>query len=269
MNAELYQDTRQKIHGAARAVTQGVTTTDLARGQALLAEACGALQAAAGVLHIALPPIPAAVATLDDLEVQGRALRRLAEHLSAELYAQCPPMLRRRARWRVALYLLAMAGLLIGSMAVGEFQRWHQPYGLLVTYYQDATLTRPGWSTYEMDLQSDPTEHPLPWWFGRGAFSSRWTGYLVVPREADYLFCAQSSGGLRFFLDGRCVLDNWRRQDVNASGTSAKLHLTAGLHPLLVEHYSHDRRGGLRVRWTGGGLPENALLAAPYLRKRP
>jgi hypothetical protein len=30
----------------------------------------------------------------------------------------------------------------------------------------------------------------------------------------------------------------------------------------------HDMSGALRVRWRGGGIPENTTLAVPYLRKR-
>ena len=71
------------------------------------------------------------------------------------------------------------------------------------------------------------------------------------------------------FLDGKCLIDNWRKQEFVESGRGVKVHLSAGLHPLRVEHYTKEEGGALRVRWCGGGIPEDTLLAAPYLRKRP
>lgn len=171
---------------------------------------------------------------------------------------------RRTIRWA-----LAIGGTFVIVTAVGEVFRWVKPEGLWVTYYEDTNLQFPAWHGVERDLVRDFQEDPPVLWILPRGFSSRWTGYLNVPREDDYIFYSQSSDGIRFYLDGRCVLDNWRRQDFIASGTAAKVHLTAGLHPLMAEHFSHTMTGALRVRWSGGGIPDNTVLAAPYLRKRP
>ena len=171
---------------------------------------------------------------------------------------------RRTVRWA-----LAIGGAFMIIVAAGEVIRWIMPEGLWVTYYEDANLKFPAWRGVERDLVRDFQDDPPIPWILPGGFSSRWTGYLNVPREDDYVFYSQSSDGIRFYLDEHCVLDSWRRQDFIASGTAAKLHLTAGLHPLMVEHYSHTMAGALRVRWSGGGIPDNTVLAAPYLRKRP
>lgn len=164
-----------------------------------------------------------------------------------------------------------VGGGLLAVVLAGDVHRRVAPEGLRVTYFKGTNFKVPAWRGVERELvrdfQDDP---PVPWLrILSGGFSSRWTGFLNVPRDDDYVFYGQSSDGLRFYLDDRCVLDNWRRQDFTSSGTAAKLHLTAGLHPLKVEHFSHDMSGALRVRWCGGGLPENTLLAAPYLRKYP
>ena len=171
---------------------------------------------------------------------------------------------RRTIRWA-----LAIGGAFVIVAAAGEIFRWVKPEGLWVTYYEDTNLKIPAWRGVERDLVRDFQEDPPVLWILPRGFSSRWTGYLNVPREDDYIFYSQSSDGIRFYLDNRCVLDNWRRQDFIASGTAAKVHLTAGLHPLMAEHFSHTVTGALRVRWSGGGIPDNTVLAAPYLRKRP
>jgi hypothetical protein len=140
----------------------------------------------------------------------------------------------------------------------------------LITYYREANLTEVAWYSYAMALLAEPDEHPLPWWFGKGDFSSRWTGWLQAPQTAEYSFTCQSQEGLRLYLDERCVLDNWHDQPWTNSLRTVKVPLTAGMHPLRVEHYArHSRSAALCIQWGGGGIPEFSLLAAPYLRKRP
>jgi hypothetical protein len=170
---------------------------------------------------------------------------------------------RHTVRWAVAI-----GGLWLAISLGAETYRLLSPAGLWVTYYENSRLHFPAWRGVERDLvrnfQDDP---PVPWIIPRG-FSERWTGWLMVPRDDDYIFHTQSSDGIRLYLDDRCVLDNWRKQDFPASGKAVQLHLTAGAHSLKVEHYTTTRAGALRVRWCGGGIPENTNLGAPYLRKR-
>jgi hypothetical protein len=162
---------------------------------------------------------------------------------------------------------LAVGGLILSFTIAGEVHRWAVPTGLWVTYFEDPNLQIPAWRGVERDLVRDFQDDPPVPWILPGGFSSRWTGYLAVPRDDDYIFYCQSSDGIRFYLDDQCLIENWRRQEFITSGKAIKIHLTQGLHPLKVEHFSHNYRGGLRVRWCGGGIPENSLLAAPYLRK--
>jgi hypothetical protein len=190
--------------------------------------------------------------------------------IAPELYPSAPVIEVTQAdRRRTVIWTAAIIGLFAAITAGREVHRWIMPEGLWVTYYEDTQMKFPAWRGVERDLvrdfQDDP---PVPWILPRG-FSTRWSGYLNVPREDDYVFYSQSSDGLRFYLDEHCVLDNWRRQEFITSGNATNLHLTAGLHPLKVEHYSHNMAGALRIRWCGGGIPENTLLAAPYLRKHP
>jgi hypothetical protein len=269
MEATIHQELRDKVHRAARAVTLALTARDLAECRAELVRAEADLRAVAGALNSTMPALMAEMATFAEVELQGRALRQLAESLSAELYRQRPPAIRKKARWRVALYLLAAAALLLGSMAIGEWRRWRRPEGLVISYFQDTQLARLGWRTTTFDVLLQPVDRPLPWWFGRGDFSARWAGWLSVPQSTNYVFQCQSRDGLRLFLDGRCVLDNWRDQTWEESLRLVPLELTAGLHELKVEYYTRQRHGAaVCVRWSGGGIPTNTVLAMPYVRKR-
>ena len=203
--------------------------------------------------------------------VLWRRWRRGAGALVAQEFfaAPLPAAVTLGDRKRTVRWALAVGGLLVLVAVGGEVYRWATPEGLWVTYFKDKHLNLPAWRGVERDLVRDFQEDPPVPWIIPGGFSSRWTGYLVVPRDDEYIFYAQSSDGVRLYLDGQRVLDKWREQVFLTSGTATNLFLKAGLHPLMLEHFSHDSTGAVRVRWCGGGIPENTLLAAPYLRKRP
>jgi hypothetical protein len=270
MDATHHRALRDQVHRAARAVTLALTAGDLPRCRAALASAESELLAVVAALQLPPPVTALEVTTFADVDLKGWALRQLAERLAAELYRQRPPAVRRRARWQNALYVLCATSILLTSMIVGERRRWRQPEGLAVTYFLETNLTRVGWQTYAFDVLLEPADRPLPPWFGRSGFSARWDSWLVVPHSTNYVFQCQSRDGLRLFLDGRCVLDNWRDQTWEESLRLLPLALTAGLHELKVEYYTRRSHGAaVCVRWSGGSLPTNTVLAAPYLRKRP
>ena len=171
--------------------------------------------------------------------------------------------------WRVRAWI-GVACLIAGLCIVHEARAWFSTEGLWVAYYSGTQLRHHArWYKVEKELCRSFLEEPPVGWLGWSGFSSRWVGNLDVPKDADYIFYCQSIDGMRLYLDGQCVLDNWRDQTWAASRAVVTLHLVKGLHPLMVEHYSRTcDDGAIRIRWSGGGIPADTVLAAPYLRKR-
>lgn len=64
------------------------------------------------------------------------------------------------------------------------------------------------------------------------------------------------------------MIDNWRDQSWGASACGARVRLAAGDHPIAIEYYNSAGEAALRIKWSGGPIPPNTVLAAPYLRKR-
>ena len=264
-----YHDLRQLLKRCTRDISTAFSSSDDERRRMALTQAEEGLRAIAAELHVSVPQEGVLAATPDALDARGRELRLLAERLAAELHAQQPPAVRLLARRRVAIRLLLLAALIVITMVVGEWRRWRSPDGLVVTYFRDPDLQTAFWFGVETELSRDFRARSPAWWFHSGNYSSRWRGWLDVPKDDDYIFFSQSSDGLRLYLDGKCIIDNWKDQNWDASGMAAKIKLTKGTHPLVVEHYSHRRDGALRVRWSGGGISDNTNLRAPYLRRWP
>lgn len=187
----------------------------------------------------------------------GRIRRRLNGIYRAE---------RRRSTLKRAAVILVGALLCGGAWAGISYLR---DDGLRVTYYEGTEFAEPVHRSTETALNTDYGTAAPARGVPADGWSSRWEGYLVVPEDADYQFFSQSLDGLRLFIDGEPVIDNWTDHRYwKHSGAHGGRYLTAGRHRILVEHYDREGHAVLRVRWTGGPIPSNTIIQAPHIQKR-
>jgi hypothetical protein len=139
--------------------------------------------------------------------------------------------------------------------------------GLKVTYFRGKNFEEKICTRTEKAVFRDYEDKSPAWRVPAKNFSALWEGILRVPETADYSFFSQSDDGLRLIIDGQKIIDNWRDQNWGASACGAQVHLTAGEHKIAVEHYNNEGESALRIKWSGGPVPPNTVLAAPYLRK--
>ncbi len=96
-------------------------------------------------------------------------------------------------------------------------------------------------------------------------FSVRWTGVLVPPASGEYELTVTGNDGVRLFVDGRKVLEEWTETSV-ARAVSARVALEAGQeHALKLEYFEAARDAEVRLGWRppGSGSPfEDAVKAA-------
>ncbi|MGC9438369.1 family 16 glycoside hydrolase [Streptomyces sp. WG5] len=90
-------------------------------------------------------------------------------------------------------------------------------------------------------------------------FVSEASGYLVAPRDGTYVFRLTSDDGSRLSLDGATVIDHDGLH--GAEPKDGTVELSAGPHPLRVEHF--DRGGGqqLQLSWMPPG--ESGFTVVP------
>ena len=77
-------------------------------------------------------------------------------------------------------------------------------------------------------------------------FSVRWTRWISFA-TGTYRFSARADDGLRVYLDGRVIIDEWHAADGARTYTSDQ-NLT-GPHAVLVEYYEQGGRALARVAW--------------------
>ena len=89
-------------------------------------------------------------------------------------------------------------------------------------------------------------------------FSVRWTRAVSFD-AARYNFFAKADDGVRVYVDGQLVIDQWRL----ATGSTHKgsVQMAAGTHRIKVEYYEHTGLASIDVWWerAGGGLIGNII----------
>ncbi|MGE5315109.1 MAG: glycoside hydrolase family 3 C-terminal domain-containing protein [Acidobacteriota bacterium] len=95
------------------------------------------------------------------------------------------------------------------------------------------------------------------------SFSVRWTGVLTPPVNGRYELQTSSDDGVRLYLDGKLVIDDWK--DHGMQSNSYRTDLEAGRqYEVRLEFYENGGSAGIRFGWTkpGTNLLEEAVAAA-------
>src|SRR5439155_1639036 len=83
-------------------------------------------------------------------------------------------------------------------------------------------------------------------------FSARWTRNVSFP-AGSVTFTVRADDGVRLFLDGVAIIDQWHDQP--ATTYTATRTVTAGTHEVRVEYYEKTGDAVIQVSWTGGAPP--------------
>jgi hypothetical protein len=97
-------------------------------------------------------------------------------------------------------------------------------------------------------------------------FSVRWTGQVQAPVSGNYNFTTAADDGVRLWVNGQLLIDNWIDQAVTTK-TSAAVALVAGTrYDVKMEYYEHGGLATARLLWAYPGqgqvaIPQSQLYA--------
>ena len=90
-------------------------------------------------------------------------------------------------------------------------------------------------------------------------YGCHYEGFLVAPEEGEYELSLESDEGARLHLDGKQAIEHWGAHTL--AEKAVRVRLTAGSHPLKIEHYQALGGAALRFRWTPPGGRKTAVPA--------
>lgn len=89
-------------------------------------------------------------------------------------------------------------------------------------------------------------------------FCVRWTGGLVPPRDGSYTFYTVSDDGIRLWVDGRLLIDNWTDHGETENRGEIRLQ-GGGIHAVRLEYFENAGEAVARLLWSGPGLEKQPV----------
>jgi hypothetical protein len=82
---------------------------------------------------------------------------------------------------------------------------------------------------------------------GNDNFSVRWTGTFWFENTGTYRFTTRTDDGVRLYVDGQLVIDQWR--DMGATQFNTDRNLNAGLRGVRMEYYENGGYAVAQLSW--------------------
>jgi hypothetical protein len=181
---------------------------------------------------------------------------------------------RRRAPWRAWMPEAAAAAILVVGLLLLLLRREAIPppptqaapaaskplfQGLRAQYYKTQTLQ--GKAVDRVDAVPDFTwkagNPPIP--TSKDVYSARWTGKLTPPVSGRYTLHARYDDGIRVWLDGKPVIDDWNGRYVIVD-RRAEVDLESGrAYDLKIEYFNGGDRGVMQLFWSAAGRAEEIV----------
>jgi len=96
---------------------------------------------------------------------------------------------------------------------------------------------------------------------GDDNFSVRWTGDVEVAFTETYTFYTNTDDGVRLWVDGQQLVDNW--EDQSATENSGTIDLIAGnAYSIVMEYYENTGGAVAELRWSSPSTPKQLIPQA-------
>ena len=117
-----------------------------------------------------------------------------------------------------------------------------------------------------------PQDMPPDDALGGGSYSVRWTGEIEAAFTENYIFYTNSADGVRLWVDGQQLVDNWTDHDNTEN--SGRIDLMAGnVYSLQMEYYESGNGAVAELLWSSPSTPEQivpqAALSPPIRASSP
>jgi uncharacterized repeat protein (TIGR01451 family) len=149
-----------------------------------------------------------------------------------------------------------------GYILVGEFGNG---LGMLGQYYHFSGVTPPADPFQSLILERNDPTIDFNWGTGspdpsinNNLFAGRWSGQVEALHTEEYTFYTYSDDGIRVWVDGQLVVDDWSNH--GARERSGVISLQAGhKHDLEVHYYENGGDAVAQLSWESASQPKEII----------
>ncbi|KAB2642916.1 MAG: hypothetical protein DVB26_01175, partial [Verrucomicrobia bacterium] len=121
--------------------------------------------------------------------------------------------------------------------------------GLTGSYFDKMDFTLPKTRHIDPCINFDWGSSP-PNSLGTGTYSVRWTGQVLAPETGSYRLSTRTSDGVRLWINGAQVINDWKDHATNLWNDSEAITLNAGQkYTLKMEYYHNTNPSTVRLYW--------------------
>jgi hypothetical protein len=96
-------------------------------------------------------------------------------------------------------------------------------------------------------------------------YSVRWDGEVAAPTTGAYTFTTVSDDGVRLWVNGQKIIDNWLQHDPKTD-SSQPVTLEAGKHyDIVLEYYKNLGGSTIQLLWKRPGQTADEIISSRYL----
>jgi len=104
---------------------------------------------------------------------------------------------------------------------------------------------------------------------GKDRFSVRWTGTLTPAVTGKTTFAIDADDGVRLWIDGKLVIDDWRAHFVERHTGEIDLVKDEPVD-IRLDYFEVDLEASVKLSWSADGLPEEVIPSDRFrTRQRP
>lgn len=152
-----------------------------------------------------------------------------------------------------------------GAALLALVQSWYTP-GLTAEYFPNIglaglpSLVRNEGVDFDWGMGSPAAEIPSD------QFSARWSGELIPAVSGDYLFETVSDDGVRLWINGQLIIDQWNDHNPTAHQSLPVAVIAGQRCAVKLEFYENGGGASISLKWKPPGASTTVVIPAPALR---
>lgn len=138
--------------------------------------------------------------------------------------------------------------------------------GLTGTYFASADLSGSGTTRIDRGVNFHWGDRGPSGAIPGSAFSARWTGSITAATSETYTLRTTSFGGLRLWIGGQLLVDDWSNNGSVIRGHAASVALVAGQHyEFKLEYEQNINNAEVVLEWQSPSVPRAVVPASAFI----
>jgi hypothetical protein len=133
--------------------------------------------------------------------------------------------------------------------------------GLSAQYYNEINFTGSGVSRIDPTVNFNSGRHSPAAGIGNDTFSARWTGKIRAPKDDTYTFQTTSDDGVRLWVDGSLIVDNWTKHPVTNNSASISLNANQA-YDIKLEYFENAGLSNIQLFWSSPTMQQTIIPQA-------